>query len=84
VERGEFSRLGQDLSPKENYDGPEDRPVPPLKDREKIATPAICKTPQEWAERFESMKQVRGSGFSIIEEVKDPSKSSGINKVGKL
>lgn len=84
VERSEFSKLGQDLSPKENYDGPEDRPVPPLKDREKHAESAICKTPQEWMERFESMKQVQGSGFSIIEEVKDPSKKSGIKKVGKL
>jgi hypothetical protein len=84
VERSEFSRLGQDLSPKENYDGPEDRPVPLLKDRENVAESAVCKTPQQWQERFEKMKQVQGSGFSIIEEVKDPSKSSGIKKVGKL
>jgi hypothetical protein len=30
------------------------------------------------------MKEVRGSGFSIVEEVQDPSQKSGINKVGKL
>jgi hypothetical protein len=30
------------------------------------------------------MKKVRGSGFRIVEEIKDPSKKSGIKKVGKL
>ena len=84
VERGELSRMGQQLSPKEDYDGPKDRPVPPLKDREKYAQSAICKTPEEWKKRFEKMKDVMGSGFSIIEEVADPSKKSGMKKVGKL
>jgi len=84
VEREETNRLGQELTPKEDYDGPEDRPVPPLADREKVASPAICKTPDEWKQRFEKMKAVRGSGFSIVEEVQDPSKKSGIKKVGKL
>ncbi len=84
VEREAANRLGQELTPKEDYDGPEDRPVPPLSDREKVATPAICTTPSEWKQRFEKMKNVRGSGFSIIEEVKDPSKKSGIKTVGKL
>jgi hypothetical protein len=84
VEREETNRLGQELTPKEDYDGPEDRPVPPLADRGKVASPAICKTPDEWKQRFEKMKAVRGSGFSIVEEVQDPSKKSGIKKVGKL
>ncbi len=84
VERGEMSRLGQQLSPKADYDGPSSRPVPPLKDRAKVAQSAVCKTPEEWKARFESMKKVMGSGFSIIEEVEDPSKKSGMKKVGKL
>jgi len=84
VERNELSRLGQQLSPKENYDGVPKRPVPPLKDRAKIAVSAVCQTPQEWKARFEKMKEVKGSGFSIIEEVADPSKKSGMKKVGKL
>ncbi len=84
VEREGTSRLGQQLSPKENYDGPENRPVPPLKDRAKVAQSAVCKTPQEWKDRFEKMKKIKGSGFSIIEEVADPSKKSGMKKVGKL
>jgi len=62
VEREESSRLGQQLTPKEDYDGPADRPVPPLSE----------------------MKKLRGSGFSIVEEIEDPSKKSGIKKVGKL
>jgi len=84
VEREESTRLGQQLTPREDYDGPEDRPVPSLSDRAKYAQPATCKTPQAWKRRFESMKNVRGSGFSIIEEVEDPSKKSGVRKVGKL
>ncbi len=84
VERGESSRMGQQLSSKVDYDGPADRPVPPLKDREKHAESAICQTPEEWKERFNKMKDLKGSGFSIVEEIHDPSKKSGIKKVGKL
>jgi hypothetical protein len=84
VEREEYDRLGQRLTPKEDYDGPEDRPVPALADREKVAKSAICRSPKEWYARFEAMKEVRGSGFSIVEEIEDPSKKSGIRKVGKL
>ena len=84
VEREEYNRLGRQLTPKEDYDGPADRPVPSLADREKVAKPAICRTPEEWQARFEKMKKVRGSGFSIVEEIEDPSQKSGIKKVGKL
>lgn len=84
VERGETSRLGQDLTPKEDYDGPADRPVPPISDRGKVAQSAICKTPDEWHQRFGKMAGVSGSGFSLVEEIEDPSKKSGIKKVGKL
>ncbi len=84
VERDELSRMGQQLSPKVDYDGPADRPVPPLKDREKHAESSICKTPEEWKQRFNKMKDLKGSGFGIVEEIHDPSKKSGIKKVGKL
>lgn len=84
VERGELSRLGQQLSSKDDYDGHSDRSVPPIEEREKHAQSAICKTPEEWKQRFEKMKKLKGSGFSIIEEIQDPSKKSGIKKVGKF
>jgi hypothetical protein len=84
VEREESTRLGEELTPEEDYDGPAERAVPPLKDRDKIAKSAICKTPKEWKQRFEEMKAVHGSGFSIVEEIEDPSKKSGIKSVGKL
>jgi citrate synthase len=84
IERGAYTRLGQELTPKEDYDGPAERPVPSLKDREKVAKSALCRTSEEWKERFEAMKKVHGSGFSIVEEIEDPSKKSGIKKVGKL
>jgi citrate synthase len=84
IERGECTRLGQELTPREDYDGPADRPVPDLEDRGKFASSALCRTPEEWKQHFEEMKKVRGSGFSIIEEIEDPSKKSGIKKVGKL
>lgn len=84
LERGQYTRLGQELTPKEDYDGPADRPVPPLADRDKIAQPALCKNLEEWDTRFNQMKAVHGSGFAIVEEIEDPSKKSGIKKVGKL
>ena len=37
IEREEPVRLGQTLTPKEWYDGPEDRPVPTLEERKKVA-----------------------------------------------
>ncbi len=37
VEREEPVRLGQTLTPKEWYDGPEDRPVPTLEERKTVA-----------------------------------------------
>ncbi len=84
IERGEYTRLGQELTPKEDYDGPADRPVPPIKDRDQHATSALSRTPKEWRKRFEKMKQVSGSGFAIVEEIEDPSQKSGIKTVGKL
>jgi len=84
IERDEYRRTGQTLTPKEFYDGPEDRPVPPLKDRSKVAESGICHTLDEWAQAREERKKVIGSGYSIVEEIEDPSKKSGIKKVGKL
>ncbi len=84
VERGEYMKIGQTLTPKEDYDGPADRPVPPLKDREKFAKPALTRTPEEWKKAFDERKEILGSGYSIVEEIEDPSKKSGIKKVGKL
>lgn len=84
VERGEYMKIGQTLTPKEDYDGPADRPVPPLKDREKVAKPALTRTPEEWKKAFDERKKILGSGYSIVEEIEDPSKKSGIKKVGKL
>ena len=84
VERDEYRRTGQTLTPKEFYDGPEDRPVPPLKDRSKVAKSGICRSVDEWAEARKERMKLIGSGHSIIEEIEDPSKKSGIKKVGKL
>jgi len=84
VERGEPCRTGQTLTPKAFYDGPADRPVPPLKDRSKIAKSGICHSVDEWAAAREERKKIVGSGHAIIEEIEDPSKKSGIKKVGKL
>ena len=84
VERDGYCRTGQTLTPKEFYDGPEDRPVPSLKDRSKVAKSGICHTVDEWVEAREERKKLVGSGHSIIEEIEDPSKKSGIKKVGKL
>ncbi len=83
LERGNYTRLGQALTPKEDYDGSPDRPVPDLKDRDKIAKPAQTHTTEEWKKAFEERKKTHGSGFAIIEEIEDPSKKTGIKKVGR-
>ena len=83
VERGGYQKLGQTLPPKEWYDGPEDRPVPPLADRDKHARSALCKDLEQWSQAEEKRKEVLGSGYSIHEEIEDPSKKTGIKSVGK-
>jgi citrate synthase len=84
IERDDYSRSGQSLTPKEFYDGPEDRPVPPLNERNNVAKSAVCSSIDDWASAREERMQIVGSGHSIIEEIEDPSKKSGIKKVGKL
>jgi citrate synthase/citryl-CoA lyase len=84
IERGAYCRAGQALTPKDLYDGPKDRPVPPLKQRSKIAKSGICRNLDEWAKTREERKKVIGSGYAIVEEIEDPSQKSGIKKVGKL
>ncbi|MDY0167797.1 MAG: hypothetical protein RBS80_14720 [Thermoguttaceae bacterium] len=84
VEREGTTRLGEELTSPDRYDGPPERPVPPLKDRPQPSEAAVCQTSEQWKKRFEEMKGLQGSGFSLIEEIEDPSKKSGIKKVGKL
>jgi citrate synthase len=84
IERRPYMRIGQALTPKEDYDGPPDRPVPLLKDRVKVARSGICKSVDEWAKAREDRKKLIGSGHAVVEEIEDPSKKSGIKKVGKL
>ncbi len=83
VERGSYARSGQHLTPKEDYDGADDRPVPTAAQRKAEAKPAQTRTPDEWKEAFEERKRVFGSGFSIIEEIEDPSEKTGIKRVGR-
>lgn len=82
LEDGQFTRLGENLTPKSLYIGTPDRPVPSLEERSKNAKPAQTQTPEEWKEAFEERKKIRGSGYAIIEEIEDPSKKTGIKKVG--
>jgi citrate synthase len=76
VEREGMTALGQELTPKELYDGPGDRPVPTLAEREKLAQPAQSFTVEKWKQAFEERKKLHGSGFAIIEEVEDPSEKT--------
>ena len=82
IERAEYRRLGQVLTPPEMYDGPPDRPVPPLAERDTNAELAFSTDLDEWAKREEERKSVWGSGYSIHEEIEDPSKKTGIKSVG--
>jgi citrate synthase len=76
VEREGMTALGQEFTPKELYDGPEDRPVPALARRNELAQPAQTFTVEEWKQAFEDRKKLHGSGFAIIEEVEDPSEKT--------
>jgi citrate synthase len=76
VERESMTSLGQELTPKDFYDGPEDRPVPPLKDRDKITKTAQTFDLKAWKKAFEERKKLHGSGFAIVEEVEDPSEKT--------
>lgn len=83
VERGEYTRLGQTLTPKEDYDGPEDRTVPSTEDRAKTAKSAQTHTPDEWKQAFTERKKMYGTGYRIVEEVEDPSKKTGVKSIGR-
>jgi citrate synthase len=74
VEREGHQRLGQTLTPKEMYDGPEDRPVPTLEERKKTVRPGIHRTPQEWKDALEDKQKLKGSCWAIHEEIEDPRK----------
>ena len=76
VEREDLTLLGQELTLKEYYDGPEERSVPPLASRDKIANPAQIHSPEEWKIKSEERKKLHGSGFAIVEEVEDPSEKT--------
>ena len=83
VEREGYSRTGQHLTPESLYDGPAERPVPSLKDRDKLAKPAKITSPDEWKVAMEARKKLYGSGYSIVEEIHDPSKKTGTHSHGK-
>ena len=83
VEREGYTRLGEQLTPKEDYDGPPDRPVPPLSERDSVAVPAQTHSPEEWKAALEEREKLPGTGYRIKEEIEDPSKKTGINKVGR-
>jgi citrate synthase len=76
VEREDVTALGQELTPKELYDGPEDRPVPKISERNEFAQPAQNFTVENWKQAFEERKKLHGSGYAIIEEVEDPSEKT--------
>ena len=76
IEREGFTRLGETLTPKDLYDGPADRPVPPFAEGKRQARPAQTHSLEEWKETFEHSKELHGSGFAIVEEIEDPSQAS--------
>lgn len=76
VEREGYTALGQELTSKDFYDGPEDKMVPPLAKRDNYAKPAQTFTLEEWRKAFDERKLLQGSGFAIEEHVKDPSKKT--------
>ena len=76
VEREEMTAMSQELTSKDFYDGPEDRAVPSLADRDKNAKTAQTFNIAEWKKAFEERMKLHGSGFAIAEEVDDPSEKT--------
>jgi len=74
VEREGYIRYGETLTPKEDYDGPSEKPVPSLEERSKIAKPFKSETLDEWMKKREELKKLFGSGHRIVEEIEDPRK----------
>ncbi len=74
VEREGYIRYGEILTPEEDYDGPEEKPVPSLEERDKIAKPFKSETLEEWMRKRETLKSLYGSGHRIVEEIEDPRK----------
>jgi len=83
VERDGTTRLGEELTPKEDYDGPEERPVPPRSERAEFAQPGQTYSPEEWRDAQEQRKKLFGSGHNIVEEIEDPSEKTGVKTVGR-
>jgi citrate synthase len=73
-EREQRCIFGQSLTPRELYDGPGERAVPPVADRDRIAKPGQSRTVDEWKRDLEERKKLTGSGHSIVEAVEDPRK----------
>ena len=72
VEREGFVRGGQVLTPKEDYDGHDDRPVPSLDERAKLAKPGHADSPEEWKKMFDERQGTVATGWAIVEEIESP------------
>jgi len=71
IETEPFTRLGETLTPKEDYVGIPDRKVPPVSERGGFSGSAVCKTPEEWKRSFVEKQKQRASGWAIVEEIED-------------
>lgn len=71
IEREGYVKSGETLTPKEDYDGPPERPVPSLEERSKVAKPYKSETVEEWKKKRDEMKKLYGSGHAIEEEIED-------------
>jgi citrate synthase len=78
MEREDLDVFGQTLTPKKWYDGPVDRPVPPVSERPKKGKQT--QTPQEWKEWWTEMERLKGSAYSIGYVIEDPRKIGGSKK----
>ncbi|HPQ44546.1 MAG TPA: citrate/2-methylcitrate synthase [Syntrophales bacterium] len=72
VEREPQQRFGEALTPQEDYDGPDDRPVPTLEERKRFASAVEYKTPEEWKKGFVEKQKMYGTGWRIVEDIVDP------------
>jgi len=83
IEREGYVKLGETLTPREDYDGPPERTVPSLEQRLKAAKPYKSETLEEWKQKRDEMKKLYGSGHTIEEEIEDARKIGSSKKSDK-
>lgn len=70
MERGPLGQYGvpQKGFEEYEYDGTKLKPVPPIEERDKYTKPIKSSTVEEWKQKVEEQKKIKGIGWTILKE----------------